>query len=42
MGKARIRFKEPDDLPLDAIATVIAAMTPDTYIQRYDAARNTQ
>jgi len=39
MGKACIRFKQPDDLPLDAIGRVIATITPEKYIQRYEAAR---
>ena len=42
MGKACIHFKQPDDLPLDAIATVIAKVTPDRYIKRYEAARKTR
>jgi hypothetical protein len=39
IGKACIRFTTPDDLPLDAIATVIAKVTPEKYIERYEAAR---
>lgn len=39
MGKACVRFKTPDDLPLDAIAAVIAKVTPDKYIKAYEAAR---
>ena len=39
MGKACIHFKSPDDLPLDAIAQVIAKVTPEKYIERYEAAR---
>jgi hypothetical protein len=39
MGKACVRFKTTDDLPLDAIATVIAKVTPDKYIRTYEAGR---
>ena len=39
MGKACIHFKAPDDLPLDAIAKVIAKVTPQKYIERYEASR---
>ena len=39
MGKACVRFKTPEDLPLDAIAKVIATVTPDKYIKTYEAAR---
>jgi hypothetical protein len=40
MGKACVRFKTPDDLPLDAIAAVIAKVTPEKYIAAYEASRN--
>jgi hypothetical protein len=39
MGKACIHFKEPDDLSLDAIAKVIAKVTPEKFIERYEASR---
>lgn len=39
MGKACIHFKQPDDLPLEAIGKVIAKVTPEKYIARYEAAR---
>lgn len=39
MGKSCIRFKTPDDLPLDAIGRVIAATPPEAFIARYEAAR---
>jgi hypothetical protein len=39
MGKACIRFKKLEDLPLDVIAQVIAAATPEEYIARYEASR---
>ena len=40
MGKACIRFKTPDDLPLEAIGEVIAKITPEKYIKVYEAARS--
>ena len=36
MGKACLRFKSVDDLPLDAIGRIIASTTPDQYIERYE------
>jgi hypothetical protein len=42
MGKACIRFKQPDDLPLDAVAKIIAKVTPEKYIERYEAARKSR
>lgn len=39
MGKACVRFKTPDDLPLDAIAALVAKITPDKYIKTYEAGR---
>jgi len=39
MGKACIRFKKLQDLPLDVIAQVIADTTPEQYIARYEASR---
>lgn len=42
MGKACIHFRQPDDLPLDAIAKVIAKVTPEKYIRRYEAARKSR
>lgn len=39
MGKACVRFRTPDDLPLDAIGQVIAKVTPDRYIKTYEAGR---
>jgi hypothetical protein len=42
MGKACIHFKAPDDLPLDAIAKVIAKVTPEKYIERYEASRKSR
>jgi hypothetical protein len=39
MGKACIRFKKLEDLPLEVMAQVIAAATPGEYIARYEAGR---
>jgi len=39
MGKACLRFRALDDLPLDAIARIVALATPDQYIARYEAGR---
>ncbi len=39
MGKACVRFKTPDDLPLDAIGKVIARVSPKKYIEVYEASR---
>jgi hypothetical protein len=39
MGKACLRFKKLEDLPLETIARVIASITPDQYIARYEALR---
>jgi uncharacterized protein YdhG (YjbR/CyaY superfamily) len=40
MGKSCIRFRSPDDLPLDAIGRIIAATPPDAFIARHEAAQN--
>lgn len=39
MGKCCIRFKQVDDLELDAIGRTIASTTPEQFIQLYEAAR---
>ena len=39
MGKACLRFRELDDLPLDVIGQVVRQTTPDQYIARYEASR---
>jgi hypothetical protein len=39
MGKACVRFKTLDDLPLDAIGQIIAKVTPDKYIKTYEEGR---
>jgi hypothetical protein len=39
MGKACVRFKRIEDLPMDVIGDVIAGLTPDQLILRYERAR---
>ena len=39
MGKSCIRFKQADDLALDAIRDEIASTTPDEFIRIYEEAR---
>jgi hypothetical protein len=39
LGKSCLRFKRLDDLPLDAIAQVIASTPPEKLIRRYEASR---
>ncbi|MBI3831630.1 MAG: DUF1801 domain-containing protein [Planctomycetes bacterium] len=39
MGKACIRFKSLDDLPLKAIAKVIASVKPEGYMAYYEKSR---
>ncbi len=39
MGKACVRFKSVDDLPLDAIAALIAKVSPEQYIRTYEQSR---
>jgi uncharacterized protein YdhG (YjbR/CyaY superfamily) len=38
-GKACVRFKSLDELPLDVIAETIASVPPEKYIEIYQAAR---
>ena len=42
MGKACIRFRTPDDLPLDALGAIIAKVTPEKYIKAYEASRKSR
>jgi uncharacterized protein YdhG (YjbR/CyaY superfamily) len=42
MGKACIRFKKLEDLPLAAIGKMIKGITAKKYIARYEAAREAQ
>ena len=39
MGKACIRFKKPEDLPMDLIAKAISLTSVEQYIELYEAAR---
>jgi hypothetical protein len=39
MGKACIRFKKLEDLPLEVIGRAIASTSPEEYIRQYEAAR---
>ncbi len=39
MGKACVRFKTADDLPLADIGRLVAGVTPDAYIRRCEALR---
>ena len=39
MGKYCLRFRSMDDLPLDAIARLVASTPPEAYIARYEATR---
>ena len=39
MGKACVRFRKLDDLPLDLIGRTIAALSPQRFIQVYEQAR---
>ena len=39
MGKACVRFKDTDDLPLPAIGKLIASVPPAKYIQAYESSR---
>ena len=39
MGKACIRFKKLEDLPLDVIGESVAAVPAEGYIRRYEASR---
>jgi hypothetical protein len=39
MGKACLRFRRLDDLPLDVIRQLVAGVTPEAYIARYEQVR---
>ena len=39
MGKSCIRFKSADDLELDVIGRLIGSITPETWIEIYEASR---
>lgn len=40
MGKSCLRFRKPEDLPLETIGDLIAEVGVDDYIAVYEAARN--
>jgi uncharacterized protein YdhG (YjbR/CyaY superfamily) len=37
MGKACIRFKKPEDVPLELIGKLAAKMTPQDWIEKYES-----
>lgn len=39
MGKSCIRFKNVEDLPLEAIGKIISKISVDSYIEAYEASR---
>ncbi len=39
MGKSCVRFKKLEDLPLEALGELIAGISPEDYIERYEAVR---
>jgi len=39
MGKACVRFRKLEDLPLDAIGKLVSEVTPEQYIARYEKSR---
>ncbi|MEA3440984.1 MAG: DUF1801 domain-containing protein [Chloroflexota bacterium] len=39
MGKSCVRFRKLEDIPMDAIARVIASTTPEQFITMYEHAR---
>ena len=39
MGKSCLRFRRLEDLPLEAIGQVVASISPEEYIARYEANR---
>ena len=39
MGKSCIRFREVEDLPLEAIGQILSRITPDDFIAVYETAR---
>jgi hypothetical protein len=42
MGKSCIRFKRADDLPLDAIGEIVAAVPMDRWIEIARSARSSR
>ena len=39
MGKCRVHFEAPDDLPLEAIGELIAAISSEKWIEMYEQSR---
>lgn len=39
MGKSCVRFKSPDDLPLDVVGEVIASVSAERWIEMYQKSR---
>jgi len=39
MGKSCVRFRKLDDLPLDVVGELIARITPEDFIAKYEASR---
>jgi hypothetical protein len=42
MGKSCVRFRRADDLPLEVIAEVVSATSPEEYIATYEEGRSEQ
>ena len=40
MGKACVRFRKPEDLPIDLVGEAIARTPVDEFIRRYEASRH--
>lgn len=40
MGKSCIRFKKPEDVPLELIGALASKLTPEQWIARYEKSRN--
>jgi hypothetical protein len=36
MGKSCVRFKKPEDIPLDLIGELVSKMTPQDWIALYE------
>ena len=39
MGKSCIRFRKPEDLPLETIGELVASTPVDAFIAQYEASR---
>jgi hypothetical protein len=40
MGKACVRFRELEDLPLDVVGRIVGSTSPERFIARYEDVRN--